>query len=289
MAGDDSRREVGAEDLSWDVGSGESPKSFQHSLTLTLPLSHTHSLPLSPSLSPTLSLTLYHSLSDTPSHSLSLSLTLSLSRTLSHSLTHSLSLSHSLTLSLFIVHSCATVRELDKQPNNDHARLCLPKQATTARKTRQAHSRAAARPRRGPTPQPRRALSRTSLGVGSDGGLPAQLVLAAPTAVARELLQARPWLHRRASTAALIDHLVDELSLRILCKFRHLTHLRDLSLHHPRHYDQLVDVHDSQPGSAARLLGGCYTGLRASRNRTLGFKIGFRRALVQRHHRPEQV
>ena len=29
----DSLREVGVEDLSWDVGSGESPKGFPHTIT----------------------------------------------------------------------------------------------------------------------------------------------------------------------------------------------------------------------------------------------------------------
>ena len=31
--GDDSRREVGTEDLCWYVGCGESPKGFQHAST----------------------------------------------------------------------------------------------------------------------------------------------------------------------------------------------------------------------------------------------------------------
>ena len=31
--GDDSRREVCAEDLGWDIGSGESPKGFPHTVT----------------------------------------------------------------------------------------------------------------------------------------------------------------------------------------------------------------------------------------------------------------
>ena len=47
--GDSSRREVGAEDLFRDVGSGESPKGFPHTLTwVSVKFSHPHPTPVPP-------------------------------------------------------------------------------------------------------------------------------------------------------------------------------------------------------------------------------------------------
>ena len=85
----------------------------------------------------------------------------------------------SLSLSFFIVRLCATVREFD----NNLTTITLGCACRSTPKTQVAHSETKSDaqlgvvgpkgpklPRRGPTPPPRRAFSRKSLGVGSDAG-----------------------------------------------------------------------------------------------------------------------
>ena len=120
--------------------------------------------PLQPGrMVPTLTLLLSYSL--TLLLLLSLALACSLALTLSCS--RLLSRSHSLLLSL-IVH-CSFMYDGPRvgqttQQRSRRTGACRNKPVTTARKTRQAHSRAAAKPRRGPIPSPRRAFFHTSLG-----------------------------------------------------------------------------------------------------------------------------